>query len=62
MAEQTYFGNGVEDEATHSLPRPKNKNSMNARIFPKEQESFVYLGRALLPVMPFLSISTRGFT
>lgn len=62
MAEQTYFVDDMEDEATHSLPRPKSENSMNARIFPNEWESFVYLGRPLLPVMAFLSTSTRGFT
>lgn len=62
MAEQTYFVDELEDEATHSLPLPKSENSMNARISPKERESLVYLGRALLPVMVFLSTSTRGFT
>lgn len=62
MAEQTYFVDEMEDEATHSLPRPKSENSINPKIFPKERKSFVYLGWALLPVMAFLSISTRDFT
>lgn len=46
MVGQTYFVDETVDEATHSLPVPKSENSMNARIFPKERESFVYLGRA----------------
>lgn len=62
MAEQTYFVDEMEDEATHSLPRPKSENSMNAKTFPNNRESFVYLGTALIPAMAFLSISTRGFT
>lgn len=45
MAEQTYFVDEMEDEATHSLPMPRSENPMNEKASSKGKAVLCTFGK-----------------
>lgn len=69
VLEYTYFDAKLADEPTHSLPGPKNYNTINESTIAYQAHFLRCLTdiclcvcEIMLPVMAFLSISALGFT